>query len=62
MRAPYFYIYIVALLCAGCAYLPPMEVICKGKGVLSVQGGPYAGNIQGDCGEGFTYQRRPLKD
>jgi hypothetical protein len=52
---------LAALLLAGCLN-PTMHITCKGKGTLAVQGGPYAGMITGDCGEGFTYRRETPKD
>ena len=48
---------LALLLLAGCSALPPMHIVCKGKGTLAFQGGPYAGTVQGDCGEGFEYHR-----
>lgn len=48
---------LLALLLTGCSALAPMHVVCKGKGTLAFQGGPYAGMVAGDCGEGFEYKR-----
>ena len=48
---------LLVLLLTGCAHLPPMHIVCKGKGTLAFQGGPYAGMVSGDCGEGFEYSR-----
>jgi hypothetical protein len=42
---------------AGCGSMAPVHIACRGKGVLAFQGGPYAGTVQGDCGDGFEYIR-----
>lgn len=52
----YFVVILAIMIVAGCT-LAPLNIRCKGKGVLAFQGGPYAGTVQGDCGEGFEYSR-----
>lgn len=56
---------VVLMTLTGCAAVAgyagqhPGRIACKGKGVLAFQGGPYAGTIQGDCGDGFSYEQGP---
>jgi hypothetical protein len=50
------------LLLTGCSTLGPVHIVCKGKGTLAFQGGPYAGSVQGDCGDGFEYHRQGEND
>jgi len=45
----------IILLLAGCA---EMHVKCRGKGTITVNAMMYGGTIQGDCGDGFEYERK----
>lgn len=52
---------LAVVVLSGCSALSPMHVSCKGKGTLTLMGGPYAGTVQGDCGDGFEYLRTKPK-
>lgn len=59
------FISIVALAAYGCGHILQGEfaVKCKGKGNISVAGGPmYSGALQADCGDGFEYERKSTAD
>jgi hypothetical protein len=47
-------ILLIVPFVSGCR---AMHISCKGKGKINVVGGPYGGVIEGDCGDGFTYDR-----
>lgn len=50
-----YVVLLLVLVLAGCT--PTFDLVCKGKGSISFQGGPYAGGVIGDCGDGFEYHR-----
>lgn len=52
-----------AVLLGGCAsnatsnfFTDPLYIACQGKGRTTVMVGPYAGQIDSDCGDGFMYR------
>ena len=38
-----------------------MHVRCKGKGKITFLAAMYGGTVEGDCGEGFEYERTSEK-
>jgi len=61
---------IVMLAMSGCSSISqhPIDIVCKGKGIVSGVG--YAGtgvgagngfNISADCGDGFEFKSGPAK-
>ena len=49
---------LLIVMLAGCQ---SMHVRCKGKGKITFLAAMYGGTVEGDCGEGFEYERRSEK-
>ena len=54
-----FLVLLLASLLGGC--FQAMHVKCKGKGKLTFLAAMYGGTIEGDCGDGFEYERSSEK-
>jgi len=50
---------LTGLILGGC--FQSMHVRCKGKGKITFLAAMYGGTIEGDCGDGFEYERSSEK-